>query len=170
MTRLVRLVTPVIFLGWVVALVLPALQLGEGAPLTGWTLLINGWRATGAGVWAWFANPLFICAVASAAGSACPGGGCTCRARAGAGTFKSGDGRVGGEGRVFRSCTVFRPRFLSLAHVPFCPVFMGLGGREPKEKAMVIMLTPRRITRTVAKACQPVCHVSVHGWIAGAAR
>lgn len=64
MTGLVRLVTPVIFLGWVVALVLPALQLGEGAPLTGWTLLINGWRATGAGVWAWFANPLFICAVA----------------------------------------------------------------------------------------------------------
>ena len=64
MTRLVRLVTPVICLGWVVALVLPALQLGDGAPLTGWTLLINGWRATGAGVWAWFANPLFICAVA----------------------------------------------------------------------------------------------------------
>ncbi len=63
MTRLVRLVTLAICLGWAAALALPALQLGEQAPLTGWYVLTNGWRATGAGVWAWFANPLFICAV-----------------------------------------------------------------------------------------------------------
>ncbi len=64
MTRLVRSVTLVICLGWMVSLSLPAVQLGDGAPLTGWTLLVNGWRVARAGVWAWFANPLFICSAA----------------------------------------------------------------------------------------------------------
>ena len=63
MKRLVRLVTLAICLGWTAALALPALQLGDHTPLTGWTLLINGWRATRAGVWAWYANPLFFSAV-----------------------------------------------------------------------------------------------------------
>ena len=49
--------------GWLVSLALPALQAGEGVPLTGWTLLLDGWRAAGAGVWAWFANPLFFCSI-----------------------------------------------------------------------------------------------------------
>ena len=64
MTRRIRLVTLAIFLAWAAALALPAMQLGEQTQLTGWTLLVNGWRAAGAGVWAWFANPLFICAAA----------------------------------------------------------------------------------------------------------
>ena len=46
--------------GWLVSLALPALQAGEGAPLSGLTLLFDGWRAAGAGIWAWFANPLFF--------------------------------------------------------------------------------------------------------------
>ena len=49
--------------GWLVSLALPALQAGEGAPLSGWTLLLDGWRAAGAGIWAWFANPLFFCSI-----------------------------------------------------------------------------------------------------------
>ena len=64
MKRTDRLAVLVVFLGWLAALALPALQFGEGAPLSGWTLLINGWRAAGAGIWAWFANPLFFCAAA----------------------------------------------------------------------------------------------------------
>ena len=64
MTRRIRLVTLAICLAWTAALALPAMQLGEQTQLTGWTLLVNGWRAAGAGVWAWFANPLFICAAA----------------------------------------------------------------------------------------------------------
>ena len=59
--RQVWLITPVICLGWLAALALPAMQPGDGSPLSGWTLLINGWRAAGAGIWAWFANPLFLC-------------------------------------------------------------------------------------------------------------
>lgn len=64
MRRLDLLVTLVICLGWAAALALPALQPGEGAPLSGWTLLTNGWRAADAGIWAWFANPLLFCSVA----------------------------------------------------------------------------------------------------------
>ena len=51
-------------LGWAVSLALPALQAGDGAPIAGWTLLANGWRAAEAGIWAWFANPLFLCSAA----------------------------------------------------------------------------------------------------------
>lgn len=43
---------------------MPAVQPGVGAPLSGWTLLTNGWRAADAGIWAWFANPLFFGSVA----------------------------------------------------------------------------------------------------------
>ena len=64
MSRTDRLVTLVVCLGWLTALALPALQPGDGAPLSGWMLLINGWRAAGAGIWAWFANPLFLCSAA----------------------------------------------------------------------------------------------------------
>ena len=64
MRRLDRLTALVICLGWAAALALPAVQPGEGAPLSGWTLLTNGWRAADAGIWAWFANPLFFCSVA----------------------------------------------------------------------------------------------------------
>lgn len=63
-TRPDWLAIPVICLGWAAALALPALQPGEGAPLSGWILLTNGWRAADAGIWAWFANPLFFCSVA----------------------------------------------------------------------------------------------------------
>ena len=31
--------------------------------MSGWALLMNGWRAVGAGIWAWFANPLFFCSI-----------------------------------------------------------------------------------------------------------
>lgn len=64
MRRRDRLATLATCLGWAAALALPALQPGEGAPLSGWTLLTNGWRAADAGIWAWFANPLFFCSIA----------------------------------------------------------------------------------------------------------
>ena len=64
MRRLDRTVTLLICLGWAIALALPALQAGDGEPLSGWTVLLDGWRAAGAGIWAWFANPLFFCSVA----------------------------------------------------------------------------------------------------------
>ena len=64
MTRVVRPAALAICLGWAVALILPSLQLGDGEPLSGGALLIDGWRAAGAGIWAWFANPLFFCAAA----------------------------------------------------------------------------------------------------------
>ena len=61
--RLVRYVTLGISLGWVGALFLDALQPEGARPLTGWELLTTGWRAAEAGIWAWFANPLFGLAV-----------------------------------------------------------------------------------------------------------
>ena len=61
--RLVRCVTVGISLGWVGALFLDALHPQGARPLTGWELLTTGWRAAEAGIWAWFANPLFGLAV-----------------------------------------------------------------------------------------------------------
>ena len=42
---------------------LDALHPQGARPLTGWELLTTGWRAAEAGIWAWFANPLFGLAV-----------------------------------------------------------------------------------------------------------
>ena len=61
--RLVRYVTLGISLGWIGALFLDALQPEGARPLTGWELLTTGWRGAEAGIWAWFANPLFGLAV-----------------------------------------------------------------------------------------------------------
>lgn len=61
--RVVRLVAVGISLVWIGAMFPAALQPVGGEPLTGWDLLTTGWRAASAGIWAWFANPLFVCAV-----------------------------------------------------------------------------------------------------------
>ncbi len=41
---------------------LPALQPVGGSMLSGWDVLRTGWRGPTAGVWAWYANPLFVLA------------------------------------------------------------------------------------------------------------
>ena len=42
---------------------LPAMRLDGGEVLTGWYVLGEGWRASTAGIWAWYANPLLVGAV-----------------------------------------------------------------------------------------------------------
>ena len=54
-----------ISVSWVVALFLPALEPQGAAALTGWEVLRTGWRGVTVGVLAWYANPLFVAAVAA---------------------------------------------------------------------------------------------------------
>lgn len=48
-------------LAWTLSLVLPALAAG-GRGFTGFELLVQGWQGVSRGVFAWFANPLFVLA------------------------------------------------------------------------------------------------------------
>jgi hypothetical protein len=50
---------------WAASLALPALAAG-GRSFTGFELLLEGWQGVPRGVYAWFANPLFIFAIACA--------------------------------------------------------------------------------------------------------
>jgi len=47
---------------WVAALFLPAIMVPGGPALSGLDVLVRGWRALDAGVYAWLANPLFMAA------------------------------------------------------------------------------------------------------------
>lgn len=55
---------------WALSLLFPAVQLQGGPTLHGWTLLMRGWQAAGSGILAWYANPLFLIALAAAVGGA----------------------------------------------------------------------------------------------------
>ena len=46
---------------WLLSLALPAVEV-SGTSVRGHVLLARGWRATDAGVLAWYANPLFVAA------------------------------------------------------------------------------------------------------------
>lgn len=50
---------------WAASLALPALAAG-GRSFTGFELLLQGWQGASRGVYAWFANPLFIAALVCA--------------------------------------------------------------------------------------------------------
>jgi hypothetical protein len=50
---------------WAASLVFPALTAG-GRTFTGFELLVDGWQGVSRGVYAWFANPLFVAALACA--------------------------------------------------------------------------------------------------------
>jgi len=52
---------------WVLTLYLPALELAGGRTVAGLELLRQAWQGVRFGVIAWFANPLFVLAVAMAA-------------------------------------------------------------------------------------------------------
>lgn len=49
---------------WVVSLLMPAITARGAPPFSGLDLLLQGWQGTSRGVFAWYANPLFILAVA----------------------------------------------------------------------------------------------------------
>lgn len=52
------------------SLFLPAARIVGGPPISGLELLARGWQGTAAGVFAWYANPLFVAAaVLAGAGS-----------------------------------------------------------------------------------------------------
>lgn len=52
---------------WALSLLMPAIT-ARGAPtFTGLDLLLQGWQGTSRGVFAWYANPLFVLAVTLAA-------------------------------------------------------------------------------------------------------
>jgi hypothetical protein len=57
-----------IALCWVASLLLPAVTVGTGPTVDGWTLLRRGWQAADSGIYAWYANPLFLLAWLAAAG------------------------------------------------------------------------------------------------------
>lgn len=57
-----------IALCWTGSLLLPAVTAGSGPTVDGWTLLRRGWQAADSGVYAWYANPLFLLAWLAAAG------------------------------------------------------------------------------------------------------
>jgi len=50
---------------WAVSLALPAMSVEGGPVLRGIDVLRRGWQASDAGVYAWFANPLFLAACAA---------------------------------------------------------------------------------------------------------
>jgi hypothetical protein len=52
---------------WVASLLLPALTVRGGPTVTGLDLLVQGGEATSRGLFAWYANPLFVMAVVAAA-------------------------------------------------------------------------------------------------------
>jgi hypothetical protein len=52
---------------WTASLALPALRVRSGPMLDGVDLLLRGWQGVSRGVVAWYANPLFIAALATAA-------------------------------------------------------------------------------------------------------
>jgi len=58
-----RLLNLGILATWLVALLLPALEPEGATSLSGWALLKTGWRGPGVGIWAWYANPLFLLAL-----------------------------------------------------------------------------------------------------------
>jgi hypothetical protein len=58
-------ITLAIALLWAASLVLPALTAG-GRSFTGFELLLDGWQGATRGVYAWFANPMFVIALACA--------------------------------------------------------------------------------------------------------
>lgn len=47
---------------WVLSLALPAIAPSNGQVLTGLDALLRGWQAAQAGVYSWYANPLFVLA------------------------------------------------------------------------------------------------------------
>ena len=51
---------------WLTSLFLPAVRVVGGPPIKGLELLLRGWQAAGSGVFAWYANPLFVLAMALA--------------------------------------------------------------------------------------------------------
>lgn len=53
-----------IALVWMLSLALPAIEVSGGPTLSGFELLLRGWEGASRGVFAWFANPLFIGALA----------------------------------------------------------------------------------------------------------
>lgn len=50
---------------WLVALVLPAIEVGSTRTMSGFDVLFQGSSAWRQGIFAWFANPLFVLAVAA---------------------------------------------------------------------------------------------------------
>jgi len=56
-----------IALAWAASLVLPAVGARGGPTWTGLELLLLGWEGAREGVFAWFANPLFVAALTAAA-------------------------------------------------------------------------------------------------------
>lgn len=60
--RLRAAVLAVIVGVWALSLLLPAVE-AAGSRLTGFDVLLQGWRGTRAAVLAWYANPLFVLAV-----------------------------------------------------------------------------------------------------------
>lgn len=52
---------------WTVSLALPALEARNGPMLDGADLLLRGWQGVSRGIVAWYANPLFIAALAASA-------------------------------------------------------------------------------------------------------
>lgn len=55
---------------WLTALFLPAVRIIGGPPIGGLELLERGWLGAASGVFAWYANPLFVLAMALAAAGA----------------------------------------------------------------------------------------------------
>ncbi len=52
---------------WCVSLLLPAVSVGESVSISGWQALGKGWRGATMDIYAWYANPLFLLAVAMSA-------------------------------------------------------------------------------------------------------
>ena len=48
---------------WAASLALPAVRVAGGPDLDGFDILRQGWQGARAGVFAWYANPLFVIAV-----------------------------------------------------------------------------------------------------------
>jgi len=48
---------------WAASLALPAVRVAGGPDLDGFDILRQGWQGARAGVFAWYANPLFVVAV-----------------------------------------------------------------------------------------------------------
>lgn len=62
-----RAVLAAIALAWVASLFLPGADVAGGPSVSGLEVLARGWRGAESGVFAWYANPLFIVALALAA-------------------------------------------------------------------------------------------------------
>lgn len=68
--RAKRIELAAIAVPWFASLFLPALRIVGGPTIFGLELLTRGWQAAGSGVFAWFANPLFVAAMALGAAGA----------------------------------------------------------------------------------------------------